>query len=84
MTEEPTKKSFLDGVWLTHRLYQDMLLPITEDYEDDRAAIALETAMENIRDDLINNVLLTVQDHRADELSQIFEIPSRKPQTLAE
>lgn len=79
-----TNLSFLDGVWLTHRLYQDMLIPITEDYEDDRAALALETTIENIRDDLINNVLLTVQDHRADELSQILEITSRKPQTLAE
>ena len=81
MTEEP---SFLDGVWLTHRLYHDAMNTVINDYEDDRAAIALETAMENIRDDLINNVLLTVQDHRADELNQIFEMPSRKTQTLAE
>jgi len=72
--------TFMDGVWLVNRLYQDGLSHIGIIYENAPAAEDLQSTLEEIDQKITNNVLLNgYLKERAGDLGKVFKISmSRK------
>ena len=67
--------TFLDGVMMVNKLYQDGLSNITTVYENAPAAEDLEARLSEIDQDIVNKVLLNGYfQKRAQDLSEAFNL----------